>query len=191
MNMRFVTQPGVQSSPAESVEPLKHQPSRVPRMKPKPRVNSMRTNPPPNQHANRPLEKPKAAAQLCFTQMESKDWYVVTSIIKLSVYIVLYVYHRQLRPNREVIAKGLKTLSQIAQQNPGQLESYGPGTLGRILGRHVGNLRSQVSRAACLAAGEVFMSQIKGIEQVSCSTRISECDLISCIVHGLAVSLKF
>lgn len=62
--------------------------------------------------------------------------------------------------------KGLKALSEIARQQPEQLDSFGPGTLGRLLGRHVRNLRSQVSRAACLVAGEVFGSQARCIDQV-------------------------
>ncbi|XP_048506851.1 TOG array regulator of axonemal microtubules protein 2-like, partial [Athalia rosae] len=125
-------------TPGSAAHPAKTQASKVPRIKPKPRVNHT-SNSHATQNVTKQSEKPKAVAQLCFTQLESKDW--------------------------EVIIKGLKSLSQIARQNPAQLELCGPGTLGRVLGRHVRNLRSQVSRAACLAAGDVFLAQPKGIEQ--------------------------
>lgn len=62
--------------------------------------------------------------------------------------------------------KGLKGLSQLARQEPDLLDTCAPGTVGRLLGRHVRNLRSQVSRAACLAAGDVFRSQARCIDQV-------------------------
>lgn len=90
---------------------------------------------------SRNSEKDKAKIQLqqCFSQLESKDW--------------------------EVIMKGLQTLSQIAKQSPEQLDSYTPGTIVRLLGKHVRNLRSQVSRAACLAAGDIFGLHIRGIDQ--------------------------
>lgn len=63
--------------------------------------------------------------------------------------------------------KGLKSLSQISKQSPEYLAVFAVGTIARLLGRHVRNLRSQVARAACLAAGDVFSSQIRGIDQVS------------------------
>lgn len=69
--------------------------------------------------------------------------------------------------SREVTMRGLKTLSQISKQHPEYLDVCAVGTIGRLLGRHVRNLRSQVARAACLAAGDVFCSQIRGIDQVS------------------------
>lgn len=62
--------------------------------------------------------------------------------------------------------KGLKALSQISKQHPEGLDVCAAGTIGRFLGRHIKNLRSQVARAACLAAGDVFSSQIRGIDQV-------------------------
>ncbi|XP_011164293.1 uncharacterized protein LOC105199069 isoform X2 [Solenopsis invicta] len=89
--------------------------------------------------AEKPSEKAKRMVQQCFTQLENKDW--------------------------EVTIKGLKTLSQISKQHPEGLDMCATGTLGRLLGRHIKNLRSQVARAACLAAGDVFGSQIRGIDQ--------------------------
>jgi len=62
--------------------------------------------------------------------------------------------------------KGLKALSQISKQHPEYLDTCATGTIGRLLGRHIKNLRSQVARAACLAASDVFSSQIRGIDQV-------------------------
>ncbi|XP_012535111.1 uncharacterized protein LOC105835962 isoform X2 [Monomorium pharaonis] len=87
----------------------------------------------------KPSEKSKRMVQQCFTQLENKDW--------------------------EVTMKGLKALSQISKQHPEGLDVCAAGTIGRLLGRHIKNLRSQVARAACLAAGDVFSSQIRGIDQ--------------------------
>lgn len=67
--------------------------------------------------------------------------------------------------------KGLKTLSQLSKQHPEYLDVCAAGTLGRLLGRHVKNLRSQVARAACNAASDVFSSQIRGIDQVNITHR--------------------
>ncbi|KAL2725112.1 uncharacterized protein V1478_007785 [Vespula squamosa] len=66
---------------------------------------------------------------------------------------------------QEVIIKGLKSLSQLAKQHPEYLDLNIGGTIGRLLGRHIKNLRSQVSRAACIAAGDIFSCQIRGIDQ--------------------------
>ncbi|CAL7945263.1 unnamed protein product [Xylocopa violacea] len=85
------------------------------------------------------VEKMKPIVQQCFTQLESKDW--------------------------EITMKGLKTLSQIAKQQPEYLDVYAAATISRLLGRHIKNLRSQVARAACLASGDIFSSQIRGIDQ--------------------------
>lgn len=62
--------------------------------------------------------------------------------------------------------KGLKTLSEIAKQQPEYLDVCAAATISRLLGQQVKSLRSQVARAACLAAGDVFSSQIRGIDQV-------------------------
>ncbi|XP_051165432.1 uncharacterized protein LOC127284162 isoform X2 [Leptopilina boulardi] len=88
---------------------------------------------------NSDKDKAKIHMQQCFSQLESKDW--------------------------EITMKGLHTLSQIAKQTPEQLDSYTPGMIVRLLGKHVRNLRSQVSRAACLAAGDIFSLHIRGIDQ--------------------------
>ncbi|XP_011063428.1 PREDICTED: uncharacterized protein LOC105151429 [Acromyrmex echinatior] len=87
----------------------------------------------------KPSEKSKRMVQQCFSQLENKDW--------------------------EITMKGLKALSQISKQHPEGLDVCAAGTIGRLLGRHIKNLRSQVARAACLAASDVFSSQIRGIDQ--------------------------
>ncbi|XP_076231349.1 uncharacterized protein LOC143177360 [Calliopsis andreniformis] len=84
-------------------------------------------------------EKTKPIVQQCFSQLESKEW--------------------------EVVMKGLKTLSQIAKQDPEYLDIGATATISRLLGRQIKSLRSQVARTACLAAGDVFSSQIRGIDQ--------------------------
>ncbi|XP_020295110.1 uncharacterized protein LOC109860437 isoform X2 [Pseudomyrmex gracilis] len=87
----------------------------------------------------KPSEISKRMMQQCLSQLENKDW--------------------------EITMKGLKTLSQLSKQHPEYLDVCVAGTLGRLLGRHVKNLRSQVARAACNAASDVFSSQIRGIDQ--------------------------
>lgn len=62
--------------------------------------------------------------------------------------------------------RGLKALSQISKQHPEYLDTCAAGVIGRLLGQHIKSLRSQVARAACLAAGDIFSSQIRGIDQV-------------------------
>ncbi|XP_014468480.1 PREDICTED: uncharacterized protein LOC106741218 [Dinoponera quadriceps] len=89
--------------------------------------------------AEKPSEKSKRMVQQCFAQLENKDW--------------------------EVTMKGLKCLSQISKQSPEYLDVFVVNTIARLLGRHVKNLRSQVARAACNAASDVFSSQIRGIDQ--------------------------
>ncbi|XP_043278628.1 uncharacterized protein [Venturia canescens] len=115
--------------------------SRISRLRQKSRTNIARVAPMQlsAQRNARSTSKSRTFAQQCFTQLESNDW--------------------------EVTMKGLKGLSQIARQEPEQLDTCAPGTVGRLLGRHVRNLRSQVSRAACLAAGDVFRSQARCIDQ--------------------------
>ncbi|XP_044006235.1 uncharacterized protein LOC122851213 isoform X1 [Aphidius gifuensis] len=116
--------------------------SKVPRIKVKPRIGTNKVAPISqiNHHVDNKIPvKSKTAILQCFSQLESTEW--------------------------EVTIKGLKALSIIARQRPEQLETCPPGTLGRLLGRHVKNLRSQVARTACLAAGDVFESQTKCLDQ--------------------------
>lgn len=85
------------------------------------------------------LEKIKPIVQQCFVQLENKDW--------------------------EIIMKALKTLSQIAKQQPEYLDICAASTINRLVARQIKSLRSQVARTACLAAGDIFSSQIRGIDQ--------------------------
>ncbi|CAK9804588.1 TOG array regulator of axonemal microtubules protein 1 [Anthophora plagiata] len=84
-------------------------------------------------------EKMKPIVQQCFAQLDSKDW--------------------------EITMKGLKTLSHIVKEQPEYLDVSAAGMINRLLGRQVKSLRSQVARTACLAAGDIFSSQIRGIDQ--------------------------
>lgn len=63
--------------------------------------------------------------------------------------------------------KALKTLSQIAKQQPEYLDICAAATINRLVARQIKSLRSQVARTACLAAGDIFSSQIRGIDQVN------------------------
>ncbi|XP_023289505.1 TOG array regulator of axonemal microtubules protein 1-like [Orussus abietinus] len=132
----------VQDKPIETMEMQpKRLPSRILQNTPKARINSIRI---PSLESTRNSDKlnERTSKQLlhdCFVQLESNDW--------------------------EVALKGLKSLSQIVKQNPEQLDSCTPGTIGRLLGKQIKNLRSQVSRAACLAAGNIFSVQARGIDQ--------------------------
>ncbi|XP_063982770.1 uncharacterized protein LOC135165425 isoform X2 [Diachasmimorpha longicaudata] len=120
------------------IETTKRLPSRVPRsrMKSRPGVNKIT---PFGSHADKTPARSKPVTLQCISQLESSDW--------------------------ETTIRGLKSLSTIARQQPDQLDSCPPGTVGRLLGRHVRNLRSQVARTACLAAGDVFGSQARCIDQ--------------------------
>ncbi|EFN68292.1 Uncharacterized protein KIAA0423 [Camponotus floridanus] len=133
------TEPGIlkiESEPVEAVESRKRIASKVPiRGIGRYRAPSIKRASP----IEKPSEKSKRMVQQCFTQIDNKDW--------------------------EIAMKGLKTLSQISKQHPECLDACAAGTIGRLLGRHIKNLRSQVARAACLAASDVFSSQIRGIDQ--------------------------
>ncbi|KAL2747195.1 uncharacterized protein V1477_005565 [Vespula maculifrons] len=127
----------IEKQPAENTENVRKMSSRVLRSTTKSRNISNKSS--MNQHSEKVIDKQKPIVQQCFNQLESKDW--------------------------EVTIKGLKSLSQLAKQHPEYLDLNIGGTIGRLLGRHIKNLRSQVSRAACIAAGDIFSCQIRGIDQ--------------------------
>ncbi|XP_072762296.1 uncharacterized protein [Anoplolepis gracilipes] len=133
------TEPGILKIESESVEAIESRrriASKVPiRGTSRYRTSSTKRASP----VEKPSEKSKRMMQQCFAQLENKDW--------------------------EITMKGLKSLSQISKQHPECLDTCAAGTIGRLLGRHIKNLRSQVARAACLAASDVFSSQIRGIDQ--------------------------
>ncbi|KAJ8669746.1 hypothetical protein QAD02_001005, partial [Eretmocerus hayati] len=124
---------------------IHQQPRRLYKVSPcklRPQPNCLRsTSVPTNRHFvdSKHPEKSSKAVQMCFTQLESKDW--------------------------ESTLKGLRTLSQVAREEPEQLDFCAPGLVARLLGKHVRNLRSQVARVACTATAEVFRAHIRGIEQ--------------------------
>ncbi|XP_031847953.1 uncharacterized protein LOC116433699 isoform X1 [Nomia melanderi] len=84
-------------------------------------------------------EKLKPVVQTCFTDLESKEW--------------------------ETVMKGLKTLSHVTKNQPEYLDAHATPTINRLLGQQIKSLRSQVARTACTAAGDVFSSRIRGIDQ--------------------------
>ncbi|XP_033322844.2 uncharacterized protein LOC117218507 isoform X2 [Megalopta genalis] len=87
----------------------------------------------------RSTEKLKPAVQSCFANLESKEW--------------------------ETVMKGLKTLSHLTKNQPEFLEVHATPTINRLLGQQIKSLRSQVARSACIAAGDIFSSRIRGIDQ--------------------------
>ncbi|XP_035717783.1 uncharacterized protein LOC118439769 isoform X1 [Vespa mandarinia] len=121
----------------ENTEVVRKMSSRVLRSSTKSRNISNKSN--MNQHSEKGIDKQKPIVRQCFNQLENEDW--------------------------EVTIKGLKSLSQLAKQHPEYLDLNIGGTIGRLLGRHIKNLRSQVARAACIAAGDIFSCQIRGIDQ--------------------------
>ncbi|XP_066600405.1 TOG array regulator of axonemal microtubules protein 1 isoform X2 [Prorops nasuta] len=106
-------------------------------------------------------EKPKPIVNQCFVELESKDW--------------------------EITLKGLKTLSQIAKQHPEYLNVCVGGTIGRLLGRHIRNLRSQVARAACSTAGDIFERST----QIRATVDQDLDDIASPLLHRTADTNRF
>ncbi|KAL6428054.1 hypothetical protein ACFW04_008438 [Cataglyphis niger] len=129
------TEPGILKIEPESVEAIE---SRR-RIASKVSIRGTNRYRAPSNKRTSPIEKPseksKRMVQQCLAQLENKDW--------------------------EITMKGLKSLSQISKQHPESLDTCPVGTIGRLLGRHIKNLRSQVARAACVAASDVFSSQIR------------------------------
>lgn len=90
--------------------------------------------------SGQPFSKPKEALTETLTQLESNDW--------------------------EATMKGLKALVRLKKYNPEVLESH-MHSICVALGKQVKNLRSQVARAACTAASELFTDHKKSLEMVS------------------------
>lgn len=91
-----------------------------------------------------PLAKPKDALIETLTQLESNDW--------------------------ETTMKGLKALIRLKKHHSEVLEPH-MHNVCVALGRHIKNLRSQVARAACTAASEMFAEHKKTLEMVSDSNK--------------------
>lgn len=87
-----------------------------------------------------PFSKPKEALAEALSQLESNDW--------------------------EATIKGLKALVRLKKHNPEVLEPQ-MHSICVALGKQVKNLRSQVARAACTAASELFVEHKKSLETVS------------------------
>ncbi|KAK0177770.1 hypothetical protein PV328_001784 [Microctonus aethiopoides] len=144
----------------EVTTPKKFQ-SRVPRSRVKEKIGLNKIVPvtlPSSHNMEKPSGKIKSSMSQCLTQLESNDW--------------------------EVTIKGLKALSVILRQHPEQLDTCPPGIFGRLLGRHVRNLRSQVSRMACLAAGDAFETEARCIDQ-------DLDDIVGPLLHRTADTNKF
>nr|CAD7423515.1 unnamed protein product [Timema monikensis] len=104
-----------------------------------------------------PVEKPRDALQQCFHKLDSPEW--------------------------EVVMQGLNTMVRLSRHHPDTLQDQ----LHRVLvalGKQVRNLRSQVSRAACQVAGELFGSLKRALE-----TDLDE--LVTPLFHRSADTNKF
>lgn len=86
------------------------------------------------------FSRPKESLSEVLTQLESNEW--------------------------ETTIKGLKALERIKKQNPDSLEPH-MHNICVALGKQIKNLRSQVARAACTAAAEMFVDHKKSFEMVS------------------------
>ncbi|KAL0266504.1 UNVERIFIED_CONTAM: hypothetical protein PYX00_009020 [Menopon gallinae] len=85
----------------------------------------------------KPFDRPKEGLDTCFSQLESQQW--------------------------EVVMLGLTSLVRLLRHHPAiVLSQIHPIILA--LGRQIRNLRSQVSRAACQAAAEMFVALKRNIE---------------------------
>ncbi|XP_053595790.1 uncharacterized protein LOC103575564 isoform X1 [Microplitis demolitor] len=119
--------------------PTKRLQSKVPRSRVKMKTGLNKVAPAlPINNNEKSFNKSKPIIPQCFSQLESNDW--------------------------EVTIKGLKELSIIARQQRHLLDNCPQNLVGRLLGRHIRNLRSQVARTACMAAGDVFESQARSID---------------------------
>lgn len=86
------------------------------------------------------ISKPKEALSEILCQLDSNDW--------------------------EATIKGLKALVRLKKQNSDILEPH-MHNICVALGKQIKNLRSQVARAACTAASEMFVDHKKSFEMVS------------------------
>lgn len=85
----------------------------------------------------RRFEKPKEALYSCLSQLDSSSW--------------------------ETVMAGLQIFVRLIRHHPEYVESQ-IHLLTIALSKHVKNLRSQVSRAACSAANEFFMTHAKSLD---------------------------
>ncbi|KAJ8874786.1 hypothetical protein PR048_022675 [Dryococelus australis] len=85
----------------------------------------------------KPLDKPRESLQMFFHQLDSQEW--------------------------EVVMQGLQTLVRLCRHHPDTVQAHLHAVLV-ALARQIRNLRSQVSRAACQTAGELFLVLKRAIE---------------------------
>ncbi|CAO1350164.1 unnamed protein product [Diamesa hyperborea] len=85
----------------------------------------------------RRFEKPKEALYTCLSQLDSSSW--------------------------ETVMAGLQTFVRLIRHHPEYVEAQ-IHLLTIALSKHVKNLRSQVSRAACSAANEFFLTHAKSLD---------------------------
>ncbi|XP_044576396.1 uncharacterized protein LOC123259773 isoform X2 [Cotesia glomerata] len=112
--------------------------SKVPRSRTKMKTGFNKVSPALPINTEKSFNKSKPIIPQCFAQLESNDW--------------------------EVAIKGLKGLSIIARQQSEVLDKCPQSLVGRLLARHIKNLRSQVARTACMAAGDVFESRSRCLD---------------------------
>nr|CAH7733865.1 unnamed protein product [Callosobruchus chinensis] len=91
----------------------------------------------PTPVSSRSAVKPKELLQQCLAQLSNPEW--------------------------EVMLQGLKNLSKVARNHPDIVEAQ-IHTVCANLARHIKNLRSQVARAACHTASELFEACRKSLE---------------------------
>lgn len=87
---------------------------------------------------DRKFDKPKDALNTCFHQLDSSNW--------------------------EHTMNGLQTFVRLIRHHSDYVEPH-IHTFSMALCKHIKNLRSQVSRTACLAAGDFFLIHGKLLEQ--------------------------
>ncbi|GLV39934.1 uncharacterized protein CBL_10830 [Carabus blaptoides fortunei] len=86
-------------------------------------------------------------------------------------------------PEWEMTMTGLQSLVRLIRHHPEMIEAQ-MHTVCVLLGRHIKNLRSQVARASCLAAAEMFTTHRKPLEM--------ELEEIACpLLHRTADTNKF
>lgn len=88
-------------------------------------------------HTLRRFERPKEAIQSCLAQLDSSSW--------------------------EVVMEGLKTFVRLIRHHPEYVDNQ-IHLMTLAISKHVKNLRSQVSRGACSAATEFFMTNAKSLD---------------------------
>lgn len=126
--------------------PLKRNHKVTPVRNPMPNINKQSTVPSAKAHKGntslfppslRRFERPKDAMQQCLAQLDSGSW--------------------------ENVMDGLKIFVRLIRHHPDYVDTQ-IHTMTMAIAKHVRNLRSQVSRAACSASTEFFMTNAKALD---------------------------